>query len=230
MVPFASATPAVDMYSGVPAGAPSAMTAVMPSARACLTMRPDWASSAPMNRTCGFAPRIVVSSGVMFVWSCGTTLAATGVSPSAFSELVNALSSPGAVGVVVGEHRDLLVALGGDQVLREGAVIGEPGRAVQEQVGAVQGDHLGGLAGGDVRDVLGLQDGRHGQRHRAFRGAEHRDVAVAGDLAGQLGADRRVALVVVERQRILRPSTPPAALAWPTASLTPRHSNCPRSL
>src|SRR5579862_6071561 len=29
---------------------------------------------------------------------------------------------------------------------------------------------------------------------------------------------------------ILRPSTPPAALAWSTASLTPRYSNWPRSL
>src|SRR5689334_24333141 len=29
---------------------------------------------------------------------------------------------------------------------------------------------------------------------------------------------------------IFRPSTPPAALAWSTASLTPRYSNWPRSL
>ena len=66
----------------------------MPSARACLTMSPDWASSAPMNRTCGFEPRILVSAGVMFVWSGGTTCDATGVSPSDFSEPLNAVSSP----------------------------------------------------------------------------------------------------------------------------------------
>ena len=94
IVPLVFETPAVDRNSGVPAGAPSAITAVMPSARACLTISPDCASSAPMNSTRGSEPRMAVSCGVMFVWSAGTTCEATGVTPSDFSDEVNADCSP----------------------------------------------------------------------------------------------------------------------------------------
>src|SRR5262249_9712268 len=94
MVPSVLAAPAVDWNSGVPAGAPSADTTVMPSAQACLTISPVWASSAPMNSTCGPADRMEVSSGVMLVWPDGTTFAATGVIPRPWSALVNDFSSP----------------------------------------------------------------------------------------------------------------------------------------
>ena len=50
--------PAVSTKRGVAAGARSAITALIPRLRACLTASPDWISSAPMNKTCGFSCRI----------------------------------------------------------------------------------------------------------------------------------------------------------------------------
>ena len=60
IVPSTLAGPGrVGEQTGVPCGAPPANGAVMPSARACLTIRPDSTSSAPMKMTCGFLLRIV---------------------------------------------------------------------------------------------------------------------------------------------------------------------------
>src|SRR6185437_4737291 len=88
-------------------------------------------------------------------------------------------------------------------------VVGEAGRTVQEQVRALRVDQRGGLSGGDVGDLLRFEDGGHGDRYGALRRAEHGDVAVAGDLPGEFGADRRVALVVVQAQLDL-PAVDPA--------------------
>jgi hypothetical protein len=88
------ATPAVLANTGVPCGAAPANGAVMPRSRACLTMRPDCTSSAPMKMTWGFFWRIVVSAALKSFWSAVTTWSSTGVTLRACNALRNASCSP----------------------------------------------------------------------------------------------------------------------------------------
>ena len=66
----------------------------MPRSRACLAIRPDCTSSAPMKMTWGFFPRMVVSAALKSFWSVVTTWSFTGVTPRLRNALVNASCSP----------------------------------------------------------------------------------------------------------------------------------------
>ena len=78
----------------MPIGAAPAMVAVMPSSRACLTIRPASTSSVPTNSTSGVFCRMEVSAALKSFWSVVTTWSSTGLTPRSASALVKASCSP----------------------------------------------------------------------------------------------------------------------------------------